>query len=103
MGLVKEPCTYGSSCRFAHIWMNKPDSGRNVQRAKRVFDKVTAGNNNTRPTREQAKQMYKHFKGSGGGGTDQGAKAKSVSKSVYFMNEVASKTEAADFQKRHLL
>ena len=96
MGHTKEPCGWGSSCKFAHIWMNKPDSGRNVssggmQRAKRVFDKVTAANNhNTRPTREQAKQMYKHFKGSGGGGAasaDQGARAKKGSASVYFMNE----------------
>ena len=59
---------------------------------------TAANNHNTRPTREQAKQMHEHFKGSGGGGAasaDQGARAKKGSASVYFMDE-----EGEDGRKR---
>lgn len=90
MGHTKEPCARGSSCKFAHIWMNKSSSEKHVSsegltRAKRAFDRVTNNNNHHRPTRDQAKKLYKQFKGA-----DQGTNAKSVqpaSKSVYLMHE----------------
>ena len=93
MGNAKEPCAFGSSCKFAHIWLTKPDSERKTSlegmtRAKRAFDKVTAANNyNTKPTKEQARQLYNKFKGGGGAASAEGARAKKGSASVYFMDE----------------
>jgi hypothetical protein len=88
MGHQKEPCSRGNACRFAHVSI-VPKTGSTesvMSKAKRAFDKVSNTYSNNRPTRDQAKKLYKHFK-SADQVTNSAKSVQPVTKSVYLLQE----------------